>query len=177
MKSGWLIYFCATIAIATAAPARAEKLTFDHRTYPPLLVSLESGNKEMMLYDDHNPRYVYDLVVVQGRSASDWREGLEIITRVTASKMATAHAWMQEMQSKAQPGCAHEYTSLAQDENSITFQRRSTGCPQSVAQTGLYRIVAGKKSLFLLGALYKGEMSEAMRRQWLDLLATAHLTN
>ena len=44
-------------------------------------------------------------------------------------------------------------------------------------QTGLYRIVTGRKSLFMLGSLAMGEMSTTQRQQWLDLFGTASLDN
>ena len=43
------------------------------------------------------------------------------------------------------------------------------------APVAIYRVVAGKRSLFLLAVLSKSDLRESARREWLDLLASAHL--
>ena len=172
--SALLLGVCALFA---ALPAHAERLMFDHRTYQPLKDTLDKNDNSLILYDDRNPRYIYDLIVVQGSSTTQWSEGFEIIARTKSRNMAAPLDWQRELQSRLPARCRASFATVAQDENSLTFERRATGCPPNIAQTGLYRIVAGARSLFLLGALYKGEMPEPMRRQWLELLATARIEN
>ena len=163
------------LAILLASPAHAEKLTFDHRTYPPLEAVLDSGRAEMVQFDDSNPKYVTDRIAIQGTSAEHWTEALDIIVRSRGPKMKSSADWAGEIRQNAGALCASTFTTIAEDANSLTFQRHSTGCPAGVAQSGLYRIVAGRKSLFMLNAFTIGEMSEPMRQQWLVLLRSAHL--
>lgn len=165
------------VAIAAAAtPASAERLSFDHRLYPTLKAALDSGNAALIQHDASNPRYLYNLIVVQGTSQADWSEGLEIITRLPARKMATPRDWLGELQGRLPRGCQAEVAVIAEDGASLTFERRLTGCPPALARTGLYRIVAGRRSLFLLGALSKGEWTADQRARWLELLASANLS-
>jgi hypothetical protein len=159
-----------------ATPASAERLSFDHRLYPALKATLDSGNAALIHHEARSPRYLYNLIVVQGRSIGDWTEGLEIITRLHARNLANPREWLGEMQSRLPRGCSAEVTVISEDAASLTFERRLTGCPPVMAQSGLYRIVAGRRSLFLLGALYKGEMPADMRSRWLELLASAALS-
>ncbi len=168
-------HLIAALAMVLASPAFAEKLTFDHRTYPPLEEVLDSGRAEMIRYDDSNLRYVTDRIVTQGTSVDNWTEALDIIVRARGPKMKSATDWASEIRLSVRAPCVSEFTTIAEDAISVTLERRSTGCAAGVAQTALYRIVAGKKSLFMLNVLQVGAMPDAARQQWLTLLASAHI--
>ncbi len=165
----------APFLLALASPAHAEKLSFDHRLYPPLKEVLDSGNQDMVLFDSSNPRYIIDRIAITGKSAKQWTEALEIIARTPMRDMKTAADWMAELRAKADPKCAYDAKIIAQDDISITFERRMTDCPDERAPIAIYRIIASKRSLFLLAVLEKAEPSAEARKQWLDLLASAHL--
>ncbi len=170
-------YLTLLLAILLASPVHAEKLEFDYQIYPPLEAVLNGGRTEMLRYDDSNPKYVTDRIAIQGTSVDHWTEALDIIVRSRGPKMKSSADWAGEIQQNWRAVCASEFTTIAEDVNSLTFLRHSTGCPAGTAQTGLYRIVAGRKSLFLLNAFTIGEMAESMRRQWLELLRSAHLSS
>jgi hypothetical protein len=161
--------------IAFATPAQAEKLDFDHRLYPPLKEVLDSGNKDMLLFDDRNPARLVDLIAVKGRSAQRWTEALEIVALVRPRDLAAARDWFEIMRTTANRRCPNTITIIAEDANSITFQRHSPNCTAERAETGLYRLVAGQRSWFQLAVLVKGELDETSRGQWLALLASARL--
>lgn len=165
----------ALVLIAAAMPAHAEKLTFDHRLYPPLKAVLDSGDADMIAYNANNPRYVVDLIAVQGKSASDWTEALEIIARTPARDMRTAGDWSAELRARADKLCHNTVTPIAEDAGSLTFERHSPNCPAERAETVITRVLAGKRSLFLISILFKGVPDEATRRQWLALLESAHI--
>jgi len=165
------------LILALPGAAFAEKLTFDHRTYPPLAAVLDSGRTEMIRFNDSNPKYVTDRIAVQGTSVDHWTEALDIIVRLRSSKMNSASDWAGQIQRAASALCPSTFTTIAQDDTSLTFERHSNGCPAGTPQSGLYRIVTGRKSLFMLNSLAMGEMSGVARQQWLDLLGTAHLDN
>lgn len=163
------------LLLASAMPAAAEQLNFDHRTYPPLKAVLDSGRQEMVLFNSSNPKYVVDRIAIQGSSAKQWTEALDIIARTPGDKVKTIDDWYGEIREKAIKACASLFEELARDNNSVTFARRSTNCGKDKVQTALYRIVAGKRNLFLLNPIYRGEMDAAMREQWLGLLKTAQI--
>lgn len=163
----------AAIAFLAAVPVSAERLNFDHRIYAPLKAAFDRKDEKLMFFDGSNPRYLYNRIAVQGRSADDWSEAMEIISRSFGKNMRTAQDWYGEVAAQAPRGCKAVLETIAEDANSITFSRHIADCPTAKAQSALYRIVAGEKSLFLLSAQYKGEFSPAMREQWLALFASA----
>ncbi|MEO6718366.1 MAG: hypothetical protein ABIM50_14115 [Novosphingobium sp.] len=170
-------YLAPLLVLAFPGTAIAEKLTFDHRTYPPLAAVLDSGRTEMIRFNDSNPKYVTDRIAVQGTSVDHWTEALDIIVRLRKKNMNSASDWAGEIQQAATRLCPSTFTTIAQDETSLTFERKSSGCPAGTPLTGLYRIVAGRKSMYMLNSLAMGEMSASARQQWLNLFATAHLDN
>lgn len=163
------------VLLLFSAPAHAEKLSFDHRLYPPLKEVLDSGQADMVLFDAHNPRYIIDRIAVRGKSAKRWEEALEIIARTPAKDMTSADDWMRELRGAADKLCPNTVAVIAQDELSVTFERQTLKCPSERAPYAIYRVVAGKRSLFLLSVLTKSALSEDLRRQWLGLLASAHI--
>lgn len=171
-RVSWLL---AALGLALPQIAHAEKLSFDHRLYPPLKAVLDGGDPAMIDYNGSNPRYVTDLIAVKGKSAANWTEALEIIARVPTRNARTAREWAATLKAATPEGCKAQVTTIAEDETSITFSRSLPDCPQARAETTITRIVQGKRSLFLLSALVKGKPDEATRVQWLALLASAHL--
>jgi Holliday junction resolvase-like predicted endonuclease len=158
-----------------AVPALADKLTFDHRLVPALKAVLDAGDPAMISYDDRNPRNVIDVIAVRGKSAQDWQEALIIIARMPDRKIATTADWVAQLQRDAIKKCPARFTVVAQDSNSVTFERRSAGCPAGYPPVALYRVVAGKPSLFLLAAMTKTDFSPAARDEWLAMMASARL--
>ncbi|MDT0507660.1 hypothetical protein [Novosphingobium sp. MMS21-SN21R] len=162
-----------------AMPAHAERLNFDHRLSPPLQRVLDEGRSEMVQFDGADPTRLVDLIAVRGESATNWKEALQIISIPKQKKLEGAQGWMIQIQdgirARATATCRAEFSVLARDESSITFERRSTGCgPESVSY-GLYRLVTGKRSWFQLAVLAKDGISGEAKAQWLALLASAHL--
>lgn len=168
-----LAIFLGLLLVAT--PALADKLVFDHRLSPPLKAVLDGGDAGMIDYNNANPRNVVDVIAVRGKSAQDWTEALVIIARTPDRKVRSAADWTAELQREAQGKCTSTFTELARDEMSITYERRSVGCPAGYPPIALYRAVGGKKSLFLLAVLVKDDLSNSSRSQWLALMSSAHL--
>lgn len=167
--------FTALAFLVCATPAFADKLVFDHRLYPALTEALDSGRRDLVLFNDKNPAYVTDLIVTRGRSVKDWTEAMVIISRRQSEKVAGPGEWMAELKGQADQQCQSELKVLAQDESSVTLERHSNGCPENYPRNALYRIVKGKPSLFLLGALSKDEFTAETRAAWLALFASARL--
>ncbi len=160
-------------ALLLASPANAERLKFDHRLSPALKAVFDANDPGMIDYNDSNPRYVTDLIAIEGRSAQDWTEALLIVARTPDKKVRTVADWVAELQQESQKRCASTFRTIAADPGSATFERRSEGCRQGYPPTAVYRVVSGKRSLFLLGFMKKNELAEATRQQWLAVLASA----
>ena len=158
-----------------AVPALAEKLVFDYRLAPALKAVLDSGDASMISYNASNPRNVVDLIAIRGTSAQEWTEALVIIARTPDRKVGNASDWIAELQREAQSKCASTFTTIAQDEISITIERQSSGCRPGYPTTALYRAITGKRSLFLLAVLVKDNLSDSSRSQWLAMMSSAHL--
>lgn len=166
----------AALALALiATPALADKLVFDHRLYPPVEAAFDSGRDDLILYNDKNPAYVTDLIVIRGKSTRDWTEAMIIIARSPGAKVSSVDDWKAELERQAAAQCASRFEILARDEISITLERRSSGCPTGYPPHAIYRIVRGQKSLFLLGVMSKDGIAPAARQSWLALFASARL--
>lgn len=168
-----LAAFAALLLMAT--PALAERLLFDHRLSPPLMATLAAKNPDLINYNDKNPRYVTDLIVVRGRSASDWTEALLIVARTPDRKVRTAADWLAELRTEAAKRCPSEIKILAEEPNSLLFERRSTGCKGDYPPVAMYRVVSGPRSLFMLAVLSRSDLSEESRGQWQALLQSARI--
>lgn len=160
-------------ALLLASPLQAERLKFDHRLSPPLKAVFDNGDPAMIEFNDKNPRYVTDLIAIQGKSAKDWTEALLIVARTPDRKVRTISEWVAELQAEGQRRCASTFRTLSEDPASITFERRSTGCAAGYPPVALYRVVAGRQSLFLLGFLHKAAPSPQIEEQWRAVLASA----
>ena len=167
--------FLSALLLMGAGPALAEKLAFDHRLSPELSQVLEAGDPAMVSFNDANPRYLVDVIAVRGTSARDWTEALVIIARSPGRKVASVESWMEELRRESQRRCRGTYTVLARDPQSITFERQSVDCPPGYPPVGIYRVVQGKTSLFLLAAMAKDGISASSRAHWLALMESARL--
>lgn len=160
-------------ALLLSSPLQAERLKFDHRLSPQLKAVFDANDPDMIEFNDKNPRYVTDLIAIEGKSAKDWTEALLIVARTPDKKVRSAAEWVAELQDEGQRRCASTFRIVAADDASTTFERRSSGCKAGYPPVALYRVVAGKRSLFLLAFLHKGDPAEITRQQWQAVLASA----
>jgi hypothetical protein len=165
------------LLLGLSVPVAAEQLHFDHRLYPPLKAIFDNKRQDMIHFDDKNPNYVVDRIAIQGTSADVWTEALDIIARTPSEDVKNANDWFAEIRAKAEKACPSQFEEIARDDSSVTFSRRSTNCGPDKVQFALYRIVTGKRSLFLLNAITRGDMDGAVREKWLQLLGSARLEN
>lgn len=166
----------AGMALSIAAvPAAAEQLLFDQRLSAPLAAAFASNDPGRIAYNAANPKYVTDVIAVRGASARDWSEAMVIISRALEGKVRTARDWVAELQAEATSRCSSTFTTIAEDAASVTFERRSTGCPVKYPPFAIYRAIAGQRSLFLLAAMTRDGMNDDARREWHAVLASAHI--
>ena len=163
------------LLLLVPAPASAERLLFDHRLYPPLKAIFDDGRDEMIAHNRSDPKYIVDRIAIIGNSLDDWTEAMDIIARAPSKDVKTKEDWLAEIKSKASAACPSTFETLASDDISITFSRRSTGCATDKVQYALYRIVVGKRTMFLLNPIRRADMSDSVRQQWIELLKSARL--
>ena len=167
------------LLLVLCQPAFAERLQFDHRLYPPLKQVLDSGDATKVQFDNKNPAHLVDLIATRGASADQWEEAIEILSILPPRGLNGAAEWMAQMQRDTLARCPAaappQFTILAQDAQSVTFEARAANCPAERAPHALYRLLAGKRSWFRLSILEKGNFDPAARQQWLSLLASANL--
>jgi len=161
--------------ILTASPAAAERLTFDHRLYPPLKQVLDSGDAGMINYNAKNPAYVVDLIAIKGKSASDWTEALEIVSRIPGREVNSSQTWLEQLRQQTDRLCPNALTLLEQGPTAVTFERDLTNCHAGKPAYSLTRIIAGKRSLFEVSFLFKAMPDRAVRDSAMAMLASAHL--
>jgi hypothetical protein len=156
-------------------PASAERLEFDFRLYPPLQKVADGGDQQMVDYDGRNPARLVDVIATRGKSAQDWTEAVEIVSITKPARSNGVGEWMAAIGAEAKARCpAATQAMLAQDAGSVTFEQRAPGCAGEPI-SGIYRLVAGKRSWFQLALLGRQEPDGEARRQWLALLASARL--
>ncbi len=172
MQIRWVLLLLAMFA---ASPASAERLQFDHRLYPPLQSVLDGGDKGMVAFDNSKPGRLVDFIAVKGKSARNWSEAFEIVALSRPRDISDVRDWMALIRKQADQRCPNTITVIAEDENSVTFDRHSPKCPTERSENAIYRLVVGKRSWFQLTVLLKEAIEPRAREQWLALLASARL--
>lgn len=175
MKHGTALAL-ATACLLTTTAAHAERLDIDHRLYPPLHEAMEHPDEATVYYDASKRGRVFDRILVRGTSAQrDWTEALELLVAPRDAALASPEAWFRSFQPSAETKCPGTISVLGQDEASLTFSLEAPACHGAPALSGLYRVVYGRKAVYLVGAKQKGAMAPDQRQQWLALLASARL--
>ena len=173
-----LLSLCAAAAaVLSATPAAAERLDIDYRLYAPLNAAMESPTDQTLLYEQQASR-VFDRILIAGTSAtSDWREALEISVYARPRRLERLDQWMAAFSPASESTCPAAVHELTRDAMSITFALDAQPCASGPRLSGLYRVVLGRRSVYLIGAKLKGEMTAEQRTQWLTVLASAKLGN
>jgi len=165
----------AALAAVLATPAQAERLLVDRAAYPPLARALEHQDDNVYFMRSEKPRFILDRIKVQGESLENWREAVELVVYPRKPNLTAPLAWLDQFRAGEDKTCPSTWQVLESDATSVTFSRTAPRCAQLAGQTRIYRAVLGRKEVFTVAGLYRGEISDEMRRQWLALLATARL--
>lgn len=166
----------AAFALAWAAPVAAQVVSWDYAQYPPFQALAEAMAKgrrpEAMYVEDRTPVYVLQRFVIDGKSATDWTEAMEVLNTMRKAEPNTPLLWYERIQQQG-AHCPSKWTLIAQDKNSVTARRDSEACPPQSAQTGHFRVLYGKRQVFALIVTNKGPVPEEKNRQILAMLASA----
>ena len=160
-----------------AGAAHAEKLEFDYRIYPPLKAAMDNQGDDTVYFDNTQPGRMFDRILVVGKSAeTDWIEALELVVTRRDAKARSPDEWYRKFRPAAETACPGNVAVLTRDDKSLTFALDATPCTGGTPLTALYRVFYGRKSVYVVGAKYKGKMAPTQREQWLALLASVHLS-
>lgn len=174
MKLGHLLL--ATLGLATAGTARAERLDIDHRLYAPLHTAMEQAHEGSVFYQATPSGRILDRILINGTSAEhDWTEALELVVAPRKSERRTPQEWFSAFQAASETNCPADLTVLSEDDTSITFSLDAPPCSTGTPLSGLYRVIYGRKTVYVVSAKLKGSARAEQREQWLGLLNSAKL--
>jgi hypothetical protein len=151
-----------------------ERLSWTYDGYEKLAKLFESEGGPR--YGEKQSRRVYHLrFVVEGESLEEWVEILETISTRRKDEPKQIRLWLESFRAKGDRTCPGDWTILDERDTSITFLRSVDECPGFGAQDALYRVLYGKKKVFLIFATRKGGMSEDLQASWLRVLNSAEI--
>ncbi len=166
----------AVTALLTAAPAvdAKERLNWDYAGYDKLAALFDS--EAGPLYGEKEDRRRYLLrFVVEGESLEEWTEILELVSTWRKHEPDNVQLWLERFQAQGDETCPSEWTIIDEQVDSILFRRTAKNCQGFEDQDALYRVVYGRKKVFVLFATIKGEMDEVSRDGWLTVLRSAEM--
>lgn len=165
------------IFLLTSLPANArERLSWDYSVYDKLNTLFTTG--EGPLYGEKQGRRTYHLrFVVEGESLQDWTEILEIINTDLRDEPDEVGAWFERFRVQGNKTCPSDWVVIEEQSDSIIFQRTAKNCQGFDDQDAVYRVLYGKKNVFVIFATLKGEMDEASRMGYLNVLRSAEVRN
>lgn len=174
MKHGHLLL--AALGLLTTGTARAERLDIDHRLYQPLNTALQQPHDGSVFYQAGPSGRIFDRILVRGSSAEhDWTEALELTTVPRKAERKTPQEWFAAFQAATETTCPAKVTVLGEDDRSITFALDAPPCTTGTPLSGLYRVIYGRKTVYVVSAKLKGPMAADQRQQLLTLLNSARL--
>ena len=168
-------FLAVTALLFATLPVHAkERLSWDYTGYEKLAALFDSELGP--LYGEKENRRTYHLrFVVEGESLEDWTEILELISTWRKHEPDSVQLWLERFQAQGNETCPSEWTTIDEQADSIIFRRTAKDCQEFDDQDALYKIVFGKKKVFVLFATVKGEMDEVSRDGWLAVLRSAEV--
>ncbi|WP_374527901.1 hypothetical protein [Novosphingobium sp.] len=163
------------LAALVATPAQAERLLVDYRVYPPLLAALDDMDGNVYFEQSDNPRFTLDRIKVQGATLDTWQEAIELVIYPRNKSVTAPLDWFEAFRSSEDKTCPSTWEVLGSDEGSVLFSRTQAKCKELAGQSRIYRALLGSRSVFIVAGLYRGELGDEMRGQWLKLFETARL--
>lgn len=154
---------------------QAEGISWDVGAYRKFSAIMHGAEADRIVYtEDRSPSYVLTRFVIEGESADDWIEAFEVLDTLRRNAPKTVNGWYEQFRQKGEQHCpGSEWNVIAQDSDSLTFERRTSDCGPFAEQHALYRVIYGNDEVFTLIATRKGSMDDETRSSWLAVLASA----
>jgi hypothetical protein len=177
-NSSGSLAFCllaATALLLTSFSVLAkERLSWEYTGYEKLATLFDS--EPGPLYGERENRRTYQLrFVVQGESLEDWTEILEIMSTWRKHEPENVQLWLDRFKTQGNETCPSNWTTIDEQASSIIFRRTAKNCEGFDDQDALYKVLYGKKKVFLIFATMKGEMDETSRDGYLTVLREAEI--
>jgi len=112
--------------------------------------------------------------VIEGTSADEWTQALEILQFSKKGQPKTASLWYDAFKTNGEQHCpGGVWTVLQQDDASVLYERTTADCDGNPPQRSLNRVLYGKKKAFVLIFTSAEELVSADREAWVSVLANA----
>lgn len=162
------------LLLASLSVHAKERLSWEYTGYEKLATLFDS--EAGPLYGERENRRTYHLrFVVEGESLEDWTELLEIISTWRKHEPDTVQLWLERFQAQGNETCPSKWTTIDEQARSIIFRRTAKDCQGFDDQDALYKVLYGKKKVFLIFATMKGEMDEISHDGYLTVLRAAEI--
>jgi hypothetical protein len=159
--------------------AKAEILHFEYSQHAKLeqAMSTEGGRVPPVYTQDRAPRYVLTRYVIEGTSAEEWTEVIDVMNTNRKAEPKTLGAWYERFREQGEKTCPGEWTVIAETPDSLTFERKTPECAPHPAQHALYKVLYGKRDAFTVTCTRKGTMTSEDRAGWLAFLEKVYLSD
>ena len=157
--------------------AHADSVNFDYSAYSRFSDAMfvrESG--PLVYVEDEAPLYVLQRFIVEGASTDEWVEALEIMSTQRKNEPKNVRDWYDRFQAQGEKTCPSDWEILKESKKELTFERRVSSCDPHGTQHALYKVLYGKREVFVLIATRKAQMDAETRDGWIKLLKSAKIS-
>lgn len=152
-----------------------ETLKYDNTVYAPLENALTSDNP-IIVEEDRAKQMHVTRFVVDGDSADEWNESLQVIETHVKDQPQSLDDWYKEFTARFDPVCTAKWETIEKKHDSMIFERHVKECPVHAARHTMFRVLYGRQHVYIMIAEKRPDMEEEARQGWLALLRTAELT-
>ena len=162
------------LVIFVPLSARAERLEWDYSASPKLEMFITNPDP-LIFTQDRAPEFVLTRFIVEGSSAEEWTESLEIMNTWKKNQPRNVSGWYEKFKLQGEETCHSDWKILEESKKSLMFERLSESCPPFGVQHAVYRVLYGKKNIFVLFATRKEGMDDGTRDSWIEVLESADI--
>jgi hypothetical protein len=84
--------------------------------------------------------------------------------------------WYDRFQAQGEKTCSSDWEILKESKKALMFERRVSNCDSFGTQHALYKVLYGKREVFVLIATRKAQMDAGTRDGWIELLKSAKIS-
>lgn len=174
----WKTIRTISVVLLLAWPAAGyadEVLMYDEAMYAPLEKALASDNPVIVKEDRRDKEMYVTRYIVDGESADEWNESLEVVETHLKDQPKTLDDWYAEFTAHFDPVCTAKWHTIEKKRDSMIFERHVKECPIHAARHTMFRVLYGKQHVYIMIAEKRPDMEEEARQGWLAVLRTAEL--